>query len=449
MQQFYGAFGEGKRRISLVVGDIRSAELFQFAYAMAYFTLISLVPSLLLVFSLMSLFSPLFGENSEFISQLRNFVINNLATASGPQVLEYLDSVISNVNFKALGFTGFIGTTVTLILLLQKIELALNHIFQVEVKRNLLARFIYFWTILTLGTFLIGLTLGVFSGFGFNDDGLLTLSRHPFAGRVMYFIGLVLFFAFLYKIVPNRFVKANHAFMGALLSAALISLAVQLFSVYTKLFANYEAIYGAALSALPIFLLWLYINWVIILLGAQLTRRLQLGFEKEGDSFFLPDVPMGLLRYSEHVICSCLPFIIMWEIYRDYQTGNFKGFNSNSFARKIGVPDAWIEQALQALCERNYIIMMRSPYDEKSLSYFPTKSADNVGIDSFFTSFRMTYEEKFTELLDTLGISSLGRSLLNPKPGHSHYTFSSLFSRADSEGKQNLSSLKQKSDKDY
>ena len=80
----------------------------------------------------MSLFSPLFDQNSNLILDARRFILQHLASASGEQAIEYIEIFIANLDFKKIGISGFAGTIVTLILLLKHIEVALNKIFQVN-----------------------------------------------------------------------------------------------------------------------------------------------------------------------------------------------------------------------------------------------------------------------------------------------------------------------------
>lgn len=338
-----------QRFAKVLLEDFKRGQLLQHAYAMAYVTLLSLVPSLAVSFAVISLFTPFLGENSSLIQQAKDFILSHLATGTGEQVVDYLDRFIANVDLKRIGFTGFIGTLFALILLLRHVEAALNRIFEVERDRPFFMRFIYFWTLLTLGTFLIALTIGTFSGFDLSSNtyGLLDLSENPIGGKIVYYVGIVIFFTLVFKIVPNRYVNTKPAIAGALVAALLLSIAIQLFGLYTKAFRTYEAIYGAALSAIPVFLLWMYIVWAIILASATLTWRLQKGI-KQPESGLIATFDKGC-KHQEYRLRAELPELLLAYIFQAYQRGNFSGLSPQEVSRSSSIPISWIEESIDSL----------------------------------------------------------------------------------------------------
>ena len=390
----------------LFISDLRKAEIPQYAYAMAYYTLISLVPSLILIFSLISLFTPIFGENSFIINDLKRLILENLATGSGEQVITYLEAVISRVDIKTLGFTGFFGTLVTLVFLLQSIEVALNRIFAVTRKRNIFTRFVYFWTILTLGTFILAMIVGAFSGFNLDANGIADVSSHPFAGGLAYFFGLIILFTMIYKIVPNKFIEFRHALYGAMGTSLFLLIAGLLFRSYTKMFTNYEAIYGAALSALPIFLIWIYLNWMIILSGALLTRRFQLGSSIKIEQTFLDDLPPESAGHIQNLTRSHLPFLVLWKIYHDLHDGGFKGFNPQAVAKDFSMPDYWLQEAVETLEKCGFVTTGQGDGEDDGIAsaYFPTISSDQLSLEIFFQRLEIAFEVEWEKLLGRLSL---------------------------------------------
>lgn len=389
---------------TLFISDLRKAEIPQYAYAMAYYTLISLVPSLILIFSLISLFTPIFGENSFVINDLRHFILENLATGSGEQVITYLEAVIARVDIKTLGFTGFFGTLITLVFLLQSIEVALNRIFAVTRRRNIFTRFVYFWTILTLGTFLLAMIVGVFSGFNLNANGFTEMSSHPLAGGFAYFLGLIILFTLIYKIVPNKYVEFSHAVYGAFGASLFLLIAGLLFRSYTKMFTNYQAIYGAALSALPIFLIWIYLNWVIILSGALLTRRFQLGSSIEVEQTFLDDLPSESAAHIQNLTRSHLPFLVLWKIYHDLHAGGFIGFNPQVASKDFSMPEHWLQEAVETLERCGFVTTGQSVSEGLALAYFPTIASDQLSLETFFERLEIAFEVEWEKLLGRLSL---------------------------------------------
>ncbi len=134
---------------------------------------------------------------------------------------------------------------------------------------------------LTLGTFALGLTVGILSGFNLsrlNPFGQHVEVNRSFVVSFAPFFATWIFFALLYKVGPNTSVETKPAIAGASFTAIVLGLAGRLYTWYASNIINYEAIYGA-LAAVPLFLLWLYILWVICLFGSLLAWRLQQGFQ--------------------------------------------------------------------------------------------------------------------------------------------------------------------------
>jgi len=263
--------------LKIFIDDIERCDLFKHASAMAYATLFSLIPSLAVTFALISVFKPFVGDGSTVFNELKFFILQNLTAGSGQQLIGHIETFMSNLDMKKIGLTGFAGLLVTLVFLLRQIEIALNRIWRVRKPRNMVTRFVYFWTFLTLGSFMTGLVVGIVSGFDLA-------SLNPFETNSLkegknFLLSLIPFFAtwgfftLLYKIVPNCFVKFYYAATGAFVSSLLLNIGSGLYGWFTVNFTSYQAIYGA-LAAIPLFLMWLYVLWIITLLGSLISWRL-------------------------------------------------------------------------------------------------------------------------------------------------------------------------------
>ena len=254
--------------------DMSKTGMLRQASAMAYVTLLSLVPSLAVTFSLLSFFMPS-GLDTEIVEKLRHMLFSGLTEGAGDNVTSMLEGYIDGLNPGAVGVSGFVGLLLTLILLLRQIEISFNQIWRVEKHRNPLLRFLYFSLFLGMGIFLISLGYSLL-----KNVGLRFLEQTDSLGSVpgsLEGMGIgFLFFFITYKVVPNCRVRWKPAACGALFSAVIFTWAGKAFVYYGANIANYQVIYGA-LAALPLFLIWLYLCWVIILFGAVLSRRIQTG----------------------------------------------------------------------------------------------------------------------------------------------------------------------------
>ena len=260
--------------------EVTRYDLFKYASAMAYTTLLAIVPAIAFICSLIAVFTPFWSSKVDVVGIVKGFILSNLAVGAGDALINYIDSFIQNINVATIGLTGLVGILVSLVLLLRQIELALNRIWSVKETRNTITRFVYFWTFITLGSFLFGLVLGLVSEFNLlNFIPFVKSTDEIDTSMVIPNVALVVFFFLLYKIVPNCSVRTVPALIGTLVAVTLFDLAGYIYRIYALMFNGYNKIYGAV-SVVLFFLIWLYIVWVIILLGAMLSRKVQLYGDK-------------------------------------------------------------------------------------------------------------------------------------------------------------------------
>nr|VFJ60374.1 MAG: tRNA-processing RNAse BN [Candidatus Kentron sp. FW] len=237
---------------------------------LSYTSLLSLVPLMVLGFALFAAF-PVFNE---LTGKVQGLIFSNLVPATGEVVKEYLTTFVE----KASGLTapGIVFLLVTALLLISTIDRELNAIWKVYRRRNLLGSFIIYWAILTLGPLLVGFSLVISSylvSLSLSFEVTHGLADHETLFKLLSFLAVALAFTLLYAIVPYRHISLRHAVAGGTLAAALFELAKKIFTLYITHMGTYEAIYGA-LAAVPIFLIWIYISWLVILLGAEFTHCL-------------------------------------------------------------------------------------------------------------------------------------------------------------------------------
>ncbi|RLE21183.1 MAG: hypothetical protein DRJ50_09605 [Actinobacteria bacterium] len=185
---------------------------------------------------------------------------------------------------------------VVAVMMMVNIDHAINAIWRVRRKRSPLAMFLLYWAILTLGPLLIGISMAVTSflvSIPFFAEATASRELRGHLLALMPLLASLVAFTLLYALVPNRRVPFLHALAGGVLAALLFELAKHGFAFYLTNFPTYEAIYGA-LAVIPIFLVWIYLTWVIALLGAEFSYCLIIfrdqgwhGREGEGGDFLL------------------------------------------------------------------------------------------------------------------------------------------------------------------
>ncbi len=238
---------------------------FSEAASLSYTSLLSLVPLLAVVFGIASAF-PVFDSWS---AQLKKMVFENLVPEASSQLASNFDQFLSGVD--KLTLTGTLVLIVTALMLMMRIEKSLNLIWRVPKPRPLVQKVTMYWAVLTLGPMALGgaTALSAQPLFDALGGGIIDTS----SGRdIGVFLLTWLAFGLMFLLVPNCKVPVSYAALGAFVSTVLFSLAKFGFVAYVSR-ASYSVIYGA-LATVPIFLFWLYIVWIVILLGASLAAAL-------------------------------------------------------------------------------------------------------------------------------------------------------------------------------
>jgi membrane protein len=234
------------------------------ASSLTFTTTIALVPFITVALALFTAF-PMFAKFQDVLQKwlVESLIPDNIAR----QVLGYLTQFAGKAN--RLGAAGLAVLFVTALSLVFTIDRTLNNIWRVRQPRPLGQRVLLYWAAITLGPLLLGASLTITSY-------ILTASRGvaaemPGGMRVLLdaleFIMVAAGMAATYRYVPNTQVKWGHAWSGGIFAAAGILLAKKLLTVYIAMVPTYSAVYGA-FATVPILLVWIYVAWVIVLLGA-------------------------------------------------------------------------------------------------------------------------------------------------------------------------------------
>lgn len=257
---------KGRRQVLIVVQRFWQDEGTRNAAALTYTSLFAVVPLLMVLYSMLAAL-PLFRDISDEL-QLRLF--NHLVPTTGVVVQEYLGVFAQQA--RQLTLIGMLVLLVTAGMMLVNIEKAFNHIWRVEKPRRGLQAFLIYWVVLTLGPLLLGAGV-MFSSYlatlplveklnGFTGGSVAYLWRY------LPLVLSMLAFTLLYWAVPNCVVKLKDAWAGGVLMALLFEAAKKIFAWAVSSFPSYELVYGA-FAAFPLFLVWMYISWVMILLCAE------------------------------------------------------------------------------------------------------------------------------------------------------------------------------------
>ncbi|MEV4782928.1 YihY family inner membrane protein [Burkholderia sp. LMU1-1-1.1] len=249
---------------------LREESLPQVAGSLTFTTVFALVPLLTIALAIFTTF-PLF--NTFRMSLEAYFVQSVMPKSISSTILNYLTMFASKAT--RLSAVGAVALIVTSIAMMNLIERVFNRIWRVRGERSWTRRILVYWAIITLGPLLIGVSLTLSSQVFMATVDLF--GRVPVLGAIIYTVASLALttagFTLLYLAVPNRDVDWQDAAWGGLVAGLAFELAKRGFAVFITQFPTYSKIYGA-LAALPLFLLWVYVSWVITLIGALLVAAL-------------------------------------------------------------------------------------------------------------------------------------------------------------------------------
>jgi membrane protein len=307
-----------------VEGFINNNDLLR-ASALTFTVALSIVPILALAFSALKGFGG--------AERLRPLVEQYLGLGSASsQLMAY----VANVNAAALGSAGGAFLLITVISTMGTVEQALNTIFAVPQSRSYFRKFSDYLSVLFTVPFLIVAALGVTAIFS------VRISHFPFVTQLIPYLFAWAGFFFLFVFFPYTHVKYVPALVGSFVTAVLFQLAQWGYVRFQVGVANYHAIYGA-MATLPIFLVWIYIAWCVILFGAELTAAVQRG-----------DIPPALGPSSPDFLYSATMHIMLHLADRAYRDDD--EVTASTLARELFVPESAIRPILDGLKSGGFVI---------------------------------------------------------------------------------------------
>jgi len=240
------------------------------AAALTYTTLFAVVPMMTVAYAMLSIL-PAYDGVAE---QIEGFIFENFVPTSSTVVQEYLSAFSQRA--RGLSVIGFAFLFFTTFMLLVTIESTFNTIWQVAEPRRGMQRLLVYWGVMSLGpTMILGAIL--ISVYLMSLPLISDLDAFGFGGAALGYTPLILTwfgFTVLYFAVPNTQVLMRHALLGGLITMMLLEVAKDLFNLVVAN-SSFTSIYGA-FAAVPFFLFWMYMVWVLILSGAIFVRTLAL-----------------------------------------------------------------------------------------------------------------------------------------------------------------------------
>ncbi|AQS50690.1 hypothetical protein PAEH1_02455 [Paenalcaligenes hominis] len=331
-----------------IVTRILQRNITQVASSLTFTTILAIVPLLAVVLSLFTAF-PLFDD---FRAALQEFLSSTLMPAAvSSTVMENLNQFAAKAS--SLTAVGSLFLIVTSIMLMSTIDQTFNDIWYVTEKRPLMHRVLVYWAILSLGPILAGASIWASTVLAQDSLGhISTLSfLSSFALSYIPFILTALAFSALFAYVPNRRILWRDAFVGGVFTTFALEILKSGFAFYLKQFPTYTLIYGA-FATVPIFLMWVYLSWLVVLVGASLVA-------------ILPNLRRRAWATSNHAGAPFLNALSVLELLWQQRNAVPSGLNLHQISLQLRRDPASLHELLKSLKKDGYVVNTIENEDER------------------------------------------------------------------------------------
>ncbi len=387
--------GRQALQVAVIVsqGVVRNHTMLR-ASALTYFTMLSLIPLLALAIGLVNAF----GGGDQIVQMVAN-QIGAVSPEAGERVLE----LVRSVDFRSLGAVGGATLFVTTVLALSNVEAALNFIWGVERQRPLGRRFPDYLAVLVVAPLM--LTVSVSLAASLRSDAFVTRLQDIPGLAMLFDLGLrqtpVLLlwgaFTFLFWFLPNTTVRALPALAGGALAALLFAVLQTAYVEFQIGAARANALFGS-FAALPILLVWIYLSWAIVLLGAELAfaiqNRASFRQAREGEE------PAPAEREA-------IGLVVATHVARGFRTGE-GGCTAEELADTLDVPVRTVRAVLRALEEAGLVTTRGDP---KQDGFQLGRAAESITPGDVLAALRGPEEAARRRFAGDPGLAALSREM--------------------------------------
>jgi membrane protein len=368
------------RLVSVVLRDVLFGQLTLRAMSLVYTTLLSLVPLLAFSFSVLKAF----GVHNQLEPVLRQFLLP--LGEQGRRVTDQILAFIDNLNVGVLGAVGLAFLLYTAVSVVRKTEESVNYIWHVRQPRSFSERFSSYVTMLLVGPILVFTALGLTATVIANEQVQQVLALEPvgqllaFGSRLLPYLLVVLAFTFAYVFLPNVRVRIVPALVGGVTGGVLWQSAGWAFAGFVAESDRYEAIY-AGFAVLVFFLIWLYVSWLILLIGASVAFYLQ------NPQYVVPEA--GEPRLSNRMR-ERLALLVMTRVAQRYVRGELP-LTREDLAQGLDLQTHALDFVLDALCAGGLLVESADP----ACAYVPARDLAGVSVAHMLDLVRTAGEQPF------------------------------------------------------
>jgi membrane protein len=382
----------------MVARDLMAGMITLHAMSLVYTTLLSMVPLLAVSISVLKGF----GVHGQLEPALAN-----LLAPLGEQSAEISARIIGfveNMQIGVLGALGLVMLLYTVISLIQKIEAAFNHTWRLHSSRSLMQRFSDYLSVIMVGPVLVFSAVGITASLG-STQMVEMLQGLPFMSDLLYLFGkflplllVIVAFTFIYLLVPNTRVRIGSALYGAVIAGVMWQTSGTLFTSFIAGSSKYTAIY-TGFATLLLFMIWLYLSWIILLVGASISF-----YHQNPDQLkWRPGNSHLSARLRDQ-----LALQVMINIARAHDRQSDLVPNLVNLAAYQQVPTPVLARMLNALEQDGLVIQSA----EKPPSYLPGASLQRISLVDILRCARNAEDEGQSDnLRSDVGVSRLLQSL--------------------------------------
>ena len=334
------------------------------ASSLTFTTMLALVPLVTVALALFSAF-PMFGKVQ---GAVQAWLVQSLVPeAIARQVLGYVTQFSGKAS--RLGFVGLGVLFVSALALVLTMDRTLNTIWRVRRPRPLAQRVLIYWALMTLGPLLLGASLSFTSYAVYASRGLV----RGMPGGVQFFLGLLQFgliaagLTCLYRYVPHTPVRLAHAVAGGVFAAVGIEVARRLLAMYLGFVPTYSMVYGA-FATVPILLVWLYLAWLVVLLGAVIAAHLPslLGGQRRTASAYGWQFQLALE--------------VLQQLHRTRSSAR-RGMSMDELVRTLEVDQLQLEPVLEILVQLDWVGRLNEVDDAAGMRYVLLADAQSTSLE--------------------------------------------------------------------
>lgn len=363
------------RVFSLTLKSFLSTKLLANANSLAFSTILSLIP----ILSVLFMSFKIFGGKDIVDNNLKPYIYKFLNPVSSKQMNEYIDSFINSSTIETLGIIGFFFLIITVFSIISSIENVFNQIWHIENNRPIIKKIKTYWLIITLSPilFLFSLSFTSLLKYFYNNFSFIESIMTFIIFEIIPFFLAALFLTILLMFIPNCNVKFRYSFQSALIGTFLYYIGKEIFLYYTKMAVSYHTIYGS-MAVLPLFFMWIYIFWLIILFSVELNFVRQNFYYLEIENKY-PDI-----NYYDYIK---LGIYISKIIISDYINSK-PAKNIFELSLELKIPLSKIKLCLSNLEKGN---IFRKKYENNEEFYIPNIPINEIKISTIILSLNKNY----------------------------------------------------------